>query len=298
MSVTVARVIKRRVANLATHAFPRSIKGQTLMALLMILGVAIAFEPTARFTLVVHVAVALFATILMDAPFLRAETGRWQLPTSGLLTGLIVAMILAPGTPLDVVATAGVVSILGKRLIRVGGRHVFNPAIVGLTWVGWQFGAGQSWWGALANAPIVWVGLLILCGWLIADRINKGPIALTFLGSYLGLWTIASFSPLTDAQLAAEMFRAPFIQSALYLALFMLTDPPTSPNVYSEQVWYGLIAGTGSIVASMLGAGQLYLLVGTAGANVWLAGQRLRRHHRAGPVVSSTPALRQRAAPG
>jgi Na+-translocating ferredoxin:NAD+ oxidoreductase RnfD subunit len=205
-----------------------------------------------------------------------------------VLTGLIVAMILAPDTPLDLVAATGAASILGKRLIRVDGQHVFNPAVLGLLWAGWQ-GSGESWWGALGNAPAVWIGLLLLGGWLTADRLNKLPLVLTFLGSYVGLWTAASFFPAVDGQLAAEMLRPPFIQAALFLAFFMLTDPPTSPNRYAEQVWYGAIAGAAAVAASLLGGGQLYLLYATAAVNLWLAGQRLWQRRSRSQRPQSAP---------
>jgi enediyne biosynthesis protein E5 len=206
---------------------------------------------------------------------------------------LIVAMILAPGTSLDIVAVAGLVSILGKRLIRVGHSHVFNPAVLGLLWVGWQFGSGQSWWGALSNAPLGWIVVLIASGWFIADRLNKLPTVLAFLGIYIGLWTLASFSPTVDGQLAAEMIRAPFIHSAIYLAFFMLTDPPTSPNRYLDQACYGSIAAIGAVLASLAGAGQLYLLFATLAANVWLVGRRVsvRRGASRHPATAE-PALR------
>ena len=198
-------------------------------------------------------------------------------------------MILAPDTSPDIVAVASLVSILGKRLIRIDQRHVFNPAVLGLLWVGWEFGGGQSWWGALSNAPSAWMVILIVGGWYITDRLNKLPLVLVFVGSYFGLWTLALFTPAMDSQLAAEMFRPPFIQSALYLAFFMLTDPPTSPNRYVEQVFFGAIAAIGAVVATLAGAGQLYLLAATVVANVWLVGSRTWRRERARRQASTTP---------
>jgi Na+-translocating ferredoxin:NAD+ oxidoreductase RnfD subunit len=272
--------------------FLATAKGEVLLVFLALLGVAAVGEPVSRLRLDAHVLAAVLAAGLLDVPYLRVESGRWRFPTSGVLTGLIVAMILAPDTPLDLVAAAGAASILGKRLIRVDGEHVFNPAVLGLLWAGWQ-SSGESWWGALGNAPAVWIGLLLLSGWLTADRLNKLPLVLTFLGSYVGLWTAASFFPAVssavDAQLAAEMLRPPFIQAALFLAFFMLTDPPTSPNRYAEQVWYGVLAGGGTVAASLLGGGQLYLLYATAVANLWLAGLRLWQRRSRSQRPQSAP---------
>jgi hypothetical protein len=52
----------------------------------------------------------------------------------------------------------------------------------------------------------------------------------------------------------------PFVQATLFLALFMLTDPPTAPSRYADQVVIGLLVAAASLVAKTLGAGQAYLL--------------------------------------
>ena len=73
----------------------------------------------------------------------------------------------------------------------------------------------------------------------MVDRLNKFPLVLTFLAAYFGFFSIAS---VVNAHAVAEMFREPFLQAALFLAFFMLTDPPTSPNRYVDQVWFSLLA--------------------------------------------------------
>ena len=88
-----------------------------------------------------------------------------------------------------------------------------------------------------------------------------------------------------------EMFRSPFVQSALFLALFMLTDPPTSPNRMGDQVVFGVVAALVAFGAQLLGAGQMYLLLGVLAANIWLAVRRwLQRRPR-----QMTPHERRRA---
>jgi O-antigen ligase len=65
----------------------------------------------------------------------------------------------------------------------------------------------------------------------------------------------------------------------------MLTDPPTSPNRYLDQVWFGLLAGLAAGAAQLLGAGQTYLLVGVLIANGVLALVRFARRHEATAAV-------------
>jgi Na+-translocating ferredoxin:NAD+ oxidoreductase RnfD subunit len=103
------------------------------------------------------------------------------------------------------------------------------------------------------------VGLLatiskhVLAGgaWIV-ERLNKFPLVLTFTGVYFGLFTLVG---LVDPLRVAEMFRPPFAQSALFLALFMLTDPPTSPSREGDQVWIGALVAVVSCFAYLAGIG-------------------------------------------
>ena len=94
---------------------------------------------------------------------------------------------------------------------------------------------------------------------------------LAFAATYFGLFTVVA---LPDPTAVAEMFRAPFVQAALFLALFMLTDPPTSPSRYWDQIAIGAVAAAVACAAQLLGAGQAYLLLGVLAGNLVLAARR------------------------
>jgi Na+-translocating ferredoxin:NAD+ oxidoreductase RnfD subunit len=79
----------------------------------------------------------------------------------------------------------------------------------------------------------------------------------------------------TNPSPIAELFRAPFVQSTLFLACFMLTDPPTSPGRVGDQIWYGVLVALASVLAQLGGAGQAYLLVGLLLGNATLAAQQV-----------------------
>ena len=120
---------------------------------------------------------------------------------------------------------------------------------------------------------------------LLTDRLNKFPLVLTFLATYFGFFTLASVA---NPHGVAEMFREPFLQAALFLAFFMLTDPPTSPNRYGDQVWYGLLAALAAGAAQLLGAGQVFLLLGVLASNGVLAIVRYARRRDTANLVSAT----------
>ena len=177
---------------------------------------------------------------------------------------------------------------ISKQVLATRREHIFNPAALALLGSALFFSSGQSWWGALGDAPGPFTLVLIACGVFIVDRLNKFGLVLAFLATYFVAFSIAS---MFDAASVAEMFRSPFVQSALFLAFFMLTDPPTSPNRLSDQVWYGVVAAAVAVVSQLLGAGQVYLLLGVLAANVWLAARRwMQRRPR-----EMTPQERRRA---
>lgn len=63
----------------------------------------------------------------------------------------------------------------------------------------------------------------------------------------------------------------------------MLTDPPTSPNRYVDQAWFGALAAATACAAQLLGAGQVYLLIGVLVPNAVLAVVRFARRQELAP---------------
>jgi hypothetical protein len=94
------------------------------------------------------------------------------------------------------------------------------------------------------------------------------PLVLVFTGTYYALLTLVS---LTNPTPVVEMFREPFVHSALFLACFMLTDPPTSPGRTGDQIWYGVLVAQACVIAQLAGAGQAFLLLGLLLGNATLA---------------------------
>ena len=211
---------------------------------------------------------------------------RWRVPSSALLTALIVFSILATSESWLVLAWTSSFGVVSKRILRTERGHIFNPAALALLWASIAFGSGESWWGALGDQPWAFVGVLIVAGAYLTDRLNKLPMVLTYLGTYFGAFTLVA---VLNPHATAEMFRDPFLQAALFLAFFMLTDPPTSPNRYGEQVGYALVAAIGAVAAQLLNAGQVFLLVGVLLANVALAVVRLVRRRSETAVRRQLP---------
>ena len=250
--------------------FLRTPKG-TLTAILAVL-LAVAGTATGWATVAPHVlaAVAGACGVEVLATVLLRKRLTW--PSSALLSGAIVAMILTPETPLIETMWIAGLATASKYLVATARGHVFNPAALALLASIPLFATGQSWWGAGGDMPWPFVLLVLAGGALIVDRTNKFPMVLTFAALYFGAFTAIG---LVQPTMVAEMFRAPFVQSAVFLAVFMLTDPPTSPGRYIEQMWFGAFAAISACVAQLMGAGQGYLLIGVLVPNAALATWRI-----------------------
>lgn len=252
--------------------FFRTPKGLLLLVLAGLLAVAVPAEGARRVGPALLAAVA--AAMVIDAPILRWRNGAWEFPSGAILTGLIVAMVVSPSAPWYASAAASVIGVAAKYVFRTRSANVFNPAALGVVVVHYALGAGQSWWGALGSAAPVAIVVLVTGGVFIADRVNKMPLVLAFLGAYFLIFTIAAF--VRDPTSVAEIFRPPDIQAVLFFAFFILTDPPTSPVRYGEQFVCAAIAAVTSVfVFEGLGAAH-YLLSGVLVANVWEAWRRSR----------------------
>ena len=108
----------------------------------------------------------------------------------------------------------------------------------------------------------------------IGDRVDRVPLVVAFTGSYFLLFTATAV--VGNPAHAAEIFRPPDAQAALFFASFILTDPPTSPMRYSDLVVGAVLVAVSSYAAFMLPGAAHYLLAGDLVGNVWGAGRRAR----------------------
>lgn len=169
------------------------------------------------------------------------------LQSSGVfLNSLPSALITALGLTLlfradhySTMMLAGCLAIASKFLLRVQGKHLFNPTNFGilaalmLTPDGWV-SPGQ--WGEEA-----WCALLFLStGGLVLQRVGRWDTTVAFLGSYAALEALRNvWLGWTWDVWAHRLMNG----SLLVFALFMITDPRTIPNArVGRIVWAIAIA--------------------------------------------------------
>ncbi|WP_167859502.1 RnfABCDGE type electron transport complex subunit D [Paenibacillus cymbidii] len=212
-----------------------------------------------------NMAVASATAALLDYAVMHLQQRKISLPDGAMLTGMIIGMVLSPTTSWPVVVLAVALAIASKHLLALAQRPIFNPAAVGLLAVLTIFSTGQDWWGGLPDLPVWWLSLLLMAGYWIAHKVHKFPHIFTFLAVYFATFLSAALFGTAEV---SDVFRVPFLNTALFLAFFMLTDPPTSPAKPAEQVLNAIVAAGVSVWFNLVVGGLSFLLAGLLAANL------------------------------
>jgi hypothetical protein len=197
-------------------------------------------------------------------------------PASALITGNGVAFVLrVPGTEHGdwwslhgawIFAATAAVALLSKYVIRLRGRHLFNPSNLGLVLCFLILGSDRAepldfWWGRL-SPPLVLALLIIVAGGLaILTRLKLLGIAVGFWVSFAaGIGVLAAsghsmtaswhLGPVADLQFWWVLVTSPEI---LVFLFFMITDPKTIPGGPRTRIAYAVAIG---LLASLLIAPQ------------------------------------------
>jgi Na+-translocating ferredoxin:NAD+ oxidoreductase RnfD subunit len=259
--------------------FVRTPKG-LMIVILAIIGMLAALTEGVWLVLP-GIAAAVASASAIDAIILRLRSGHWEFPDGAVLTGLFVAMILSSHESWQVAAITASIAIVSKYVFRSRFANLFNPAALALVISFYAFHTEQSWWGATPEPFPLAMAALFVSGFYIIDRINKMPLVLSFLGIYYLLFTTTAY--LGQPRMVMEIFREPDLHASLFFAFFILTDPPTSPVRYTDQIACGIIVAVASYaIFEILGAAH-YLLSGVLAGNIYEA---LRREFRTANRVS------------
>lgn len=225
-----------------------------------------------------EIACAVAAAAIVDTIALRVRQGKWMFPSGAILTALIVSMVLSVQVPWYAAALTSTFAVLTKYVIRRRAANIFNPAALGIVALFPVLHTGQSWWGSLPEVPLAAQSLLVIAGVFIANRVDRMPLVVAFLGVYFALFTAAAFA--ADPAGVSEVFRAPDVQAVLFFAFFILTDPPTSPVGYADQLTCAAIVAVVSFAVFEWTGAVYYLLAGVLTGNAWEAWRRATLHAR------------------
>lgn len=144
---------------------------------------------------------------------------------SPLITGLSLSLLLRADEPW-LHAIVGVVAITSKFVLRIDGKHVFNPA--GLAIVVLLAASHGVWISPGQWGTSVWLlSALTFAAILVLGAARRTDIALFFLGSHAALL-------LARAIWLGDPLAIPLHQlqsgSLLIFSFFMISDPRTAPD--------------------------------------------------------------------
>jgi Na+-transporting NADH:ubiquinone oxidoreductase subunit NqrB len=163
---------------------------------------------------------------------------------SALISGLSLCLLLRTNRP-ELAVVAAVLTIAGKFLIRVNGKHLFNPTNGGL--VAMLLLTGDVWvspgqWGTAA-----FLAFLLACvGGFVVNRASRSDVTYAFIAFYCAL--LFGRSIYLGEPLTIPIHR---LQSGalLLFTFFMMSDPRTTPDSRAGRV----------IFAAMVAAGAWYV---------------------------------------
>ena len=157
-------------------------------------------------------------------------------PLSALITSYSLTLLLRT----DIIALAmlaAIVAIGSKFLVRVRGKHIFNPANVAL--VALMLLSDRAWissgqWGSATIGALA----LACLGMLVLTRARRAETTLAFITA----WAALLFG---RALWLGDPLAIPLHQvqngALLIFAFFMISDPKTSPDAAPGRILYGAL---------------------------------------------------------
>ncbi len=170
---------------------------------------------------------------------------------NGIPSAIISSMglcLLLKTNNLSVAALAAFISIASKYIIRINGKHIFNPSALGI--VAAVVLTGKAWispgqWG---SGAVILFGVLCL-GFIITTKVQKLDTSVAFLGTFGGLLFIRQVMYLGWP---VDFFVQSISTGSLLLfSFFMITDPKTTPNHATARIiWSMLVAAIAFYLAT------------------------------------------------
>jgi len=160
-------------------------------------------------------------------------------PLSALITSFSLTLLLRTDL-IPLAMLAAIIAIGSKFLIRVRGKHVFNPANVALVSLmllsdGAWVSSGQ--WGSAAIGALA----LACLGFLVLTRARRAETTIAFIVAYGLLLTVR-------ALWLGDPLSIPLHQlqngALLIFAFFMISDPKTSPNSPVGRIVFGTLVAS------------------------------------------------------
>jgi Na+-transporting NADH:ubiquinone oxidoreductase subunit NqrB len=161
----------------------------------------------------------------------RLTYGSWPHPASAYITGISVGILTR--SPFSwPYALISFISIASKYVLRLDGRHLWNPSNFGLSAVLFLAPATVSllsiqWGNTVWPMVLIWI-----LGTAIVWKVGRLHISATYVASFLALSVVRSSVSGTPWLATVAPITGPMYQLFIF---FMVTDPKTTVRSTSGQ---------------------------------------------------------------
>lgn len=186
---------------------------------------------------------SLITQFACELVFGKKDIPVWQRYKKGIPSVLISSFglsLLLKTNLVWVAIMAAAVSIVSKYIIRIKGKHIFNPSALGIVVA--VFFTGNAWispgqWG---SGAVIMFGVCCF-GFIVTTRVQKLDVSLAFLGTFAALLFARQIIYLGWPM--DHFIQSVSTGSLLLFSFFMITDPKTTPNhLVVRIIWSAAIA--------------------------------------------------------
>jgi Na+-translocating ferredoxin:NAD+ oxidoreductase RnfD subunit len=195
-------------------------------------------------------ALAIVASTIAELVLGRIFFGKWLNLASAYITGISVGILVRSPASWPY-ALCSVISIMSKYVLRVKGRHIWNPSNFGIAVL--LFLASETmavlsiqWGNNLLPVLIIWI-----LGSIIIWRARRFHISATYVVSFFLFAFLRSWITGDPWQSEVAPITGPMYQLFVF---FMITDPKTTVRSRTGQC---VVASCVALVESILRLGQV-----------------------------------------
>jgi Na+-transporting NADH:ubiquinone oxidoreductase subunit NqrB len=189
--------------------------------------------------------IAIVASILTELLLARIFMGKWPNIASAYITGISVGILVRSPAFWPYVLCA-VISIMSKYVLRVHGRHIWNPSNFGISvllFLAPAAVAGLSiqWGNYLLPMIVVWI-----LGSITIARLHRFHITGTYVACFIAFAFLRSVLTGNPWQSEIAPLTGPMYQLFIF---FMITDPKTTVR---SKYWQCVVVAIVALVETVL----------------------------------------------
>lgn len=221
------------------HNIFKSVKIQ-LIAFLAVFALYFVFSAE-NYKFLAAILVAVFFALLFESLAVYLKTKKFHLTESAAITGLIIGFVLSSSEPLWHIIAACAIAIGVKHILHYAkGKHVFNPAALGILLTCLLWGAYTQWAGTY-----LWY-VLLPAGLYFAYRFKKLELLVGYFAATILLFGVQA---LHQGHSLENVFK--------YLTYFyifiMAIEPKTTPMTDMGKYIFGAVLGCLIFIFTQMG---------------------------------------------